>query len=258
MGAIRLNSAGKIDCTMVYPEAVRRCAAAARDCSCGVRSVGVTRNSPQSSEQRPILKTIAPRCDRLTVLSQLDNRGKVVAAQKSQYEASRERLSFGERPVNYSEKSIEAEQRLKDLQIELPAPPKPLGAYVESVQSGYLLFLSGTLPIEDGTSRFYGRIGDNLNIDDGRNAARLAVLNALALAKAHLKSLNRVKRVIRLGVSLVTAESFREHPKVADGASELLAAVFGPNKVSTRLVLGVHSLPLGLCVELEVIFEIAD
>src|SRR5580704_1103298 len=68
---------------------------------------------------------------------------------------------FGEQRMNHSEKSIEAEQRLKDLKIDLPAPPKPLGAYVESVQSGELLFLSGTLPIEDGTSRFYGRIGDD-------------------------------------------------------------------------------------------------
>jgi enamine deaminase RidA (YjgF/YER057c/UK114 family) len=160
--------------------------------------------------------------------------------------------------MNHSEKSIDAEQRLMNLQIELPMPPKPLGAYVESVQSGKLLFLSGTLPIENGVSQYYGRIGDNLNIDEGRNAARLAVLNALALAKAHLKSLNRIKRVIRLGVSLVTTESFREHPQVADGASELLATVFGPEKASTRLVFGVHSLPLGLCVELEVIFEIAD
>jgi enamine deaminase RidA (YjgF/YER057c/UK114 family) len=160
--------------------------------------------------------------------------------------------------MNCAEKSIDAEQRLKDLQIDLPVPPKPLGAYVESVRSGELLFLSGTLPIENGDSRFCGRIGDNLNIDDGRNAARLAALNALALAKAHLKSLNRVKRVIRLGVSLTTTESFRDHPKVADGASELLAAVFGPDRVSTRMVFGVFSLPLGLCLELEVILEIAD
>jgi enamine deaminase RidA (YjgF/YER057c/UK114 family) len=160
--------------------------------------------------------------------------------------------------MSNSTQSVHAEQRLKDLQIDLPPPPKPLGAYVESVQTGTLLFLSGTLPIEDGVSRFHGRIGDNLNIEDGRNAARLAALNALALAKAHLKSLNRIKQVVRLGVSLVTTENFREHPRVADGASELLAAVFGPDKVSTRLVLGMHSLPLGLCVEVEVIFEIAD
>ena len=160
--------------------------------------------------------------------------------------------------MSRSEASMDVEQRLKDLRVDLPPPPRPLGAYVESVQSGALLFLSGTLPVEHGVPRFYGRIGDTLSIDDGRNAARLAALNALAIAKAHLQSLNRIRRVIRLGVSLVTTESFREHPKVADGASELLAAVFGPDKVSTRLVLGVHSLPLGLCVELEVIFEIAD
>jgi enamine deaminase RidA (YjgF/YER057c/UK114 family) len=160
--------------------------------------------------------------------------------------------------MNVNDKLMGAEQRLADLNIRLPRPPEPLGAYAESAQSGRLLFLSGTLPIEEGVPRFQGRIGENLNIDDGRSAARLATLNALALARAHLKSLNRVRRVIRLGVSLVTTEAFREHPKVADGASELLAAVFGSDKLSTRLVFGVQSLPLGLCAEVEVILEIGD
>ena len=160
--------------------------------------------------------------------------------------------------MNPGATSIDAEQRLRDLDINLPQAPRPLGAYVESVQSGALLFLSGTLPVEGGTSRFYGRIGDSLTVDDGRSAARLAALNALALARAHLTSLNRVRRVIRLGLSLVTTESFRDHPKVADGASELFADVFGVDRMSTRLVLGMHSLPLGLCVELETILEIAN
>jgi enamine deaminase RidA (YjgF/YER057c/UK114 family) len=128
---------------------------------------------------------------------------------------------------------------------------------VETVQTGALLFLSGTLPIEDGSPRFRGRIGENLSIDDGRSAARLAALNAVALAKAHLQSLNRVRRIVRLGVSLATTQGFREHPEVADGASELLETVFGPGKLPTRLVFGVHSLPLGLCVEIELILEIA-
>jgi enamine deaminase RidA (YjgF/YER057c/UK114 family) len=160
--------------------------------------------------------------------------------------------------MNAGEKSMDAEQRLADLNIVLPPPPTPLGAYIESVQSGGLLFLSGTMPTEDGVPLFHGRIGENLSLDDGRAAARLAGLNALALAKMHLKSLNRVKRVVRLGVILVTSEDFREHPKVADGASELLVAVFGPEKLSTRHVFGAHSLPLGLCVEVEVTLEIAD
>jgi enamine deaminase RidA (YjgF/YER057c/UK114 family) len=149
-----------------------------------------------------------------------------------------------------------AEQRLKELGITLPVPPTPLGAYVEAVQTGNLLFLSGTLPVEKGGVKFVGRIGGELNLEDGRSAARLAALNALALAREHLGSLDRVTRVVRLGVSLVTTPDFLQHPKVADGASELFASVFGADKMSTRLVLGMATLPLGLSVELEVILEI--
>jgi enamine deaminase RidA (YjgF/YER057c/UK114 family) len=149
-----------------------------------------------------------------------------------------------------------AEQRVKDLGINLPRPPSPLGAYVEAVQSGNLLFLSGTLPVEEGVPRFLGRIGAELGVEEGRRATRLAALNALALAKAHLGSLDRVARVVRLGISLATTFEFRDHPKVADAASELMVDVFGPDKTSTRLVFGMASLPIGVCVVLESIFEI--
>src|SRR6202042_3039718 len=131
-----------------------------------------------------------------------------------------------------------SEQRLQDLGINLPRPPSPLGAYVEAVQTGNLLFLSGTLPIEGGVPKFLGRIGSELSVEDGRRATRLATLNALALAKEHLGSLDRVTRVVRLGVSLVTTPEFREHPNVADAASELMASIFGPDKTSTRMVFG--------------------
>jgi enamine deaminase RidA (YjgF/YER057c/UK114 family) len=158
--------------------------------------------------------------------------------------------------MNHRTHSLYPEQRLQDLGIALPPPPTPLGAYAETLQSANLLFLSGTLPIEAGVARFRGRIGGDLSIEDGQHAARLAALNAVALAKAYLGSLNRVKQVVRLGVSLVTTAEFHDHPRVADGASELLVSVFGPERVPTRLVLGVASLPQGLCVELEVIFEV--
>src|SRR6201996_4364660 len=90
-----------------------------------------------------------------------------------------------------------AEPRLKDLAISLPRPPTPLGAYVEAVQTGNLLFLSGTLSVEGGTPQFLGRIGSELSVADGRRATRLAALNALALARGHLGSLDRVTRVVR-------------------------------------------------------------
>jgi enamine deaminase RidA (YjgF/YER057c/UK114 family) len=149
-----------------------------------------------------------------------------------------------------------AEQRLQDLGMNLPRPPTPLGAYVEAVQTGNLLFLSGTLPVEAGVPKFLGRIGGELSVEDARRATRLAALNALALAKEHLGSLDKVTRVVRLGVALVTTPDFREHPKVADAASQLLVSVFGADKISTRLILGVVSLPVGVCVALELIFEI--
>ena len=152
--------------------------------------------------------------------------------------------------------SAGAEQRLKDLGLVLPRSPVPLGAYVEAVQTGNLLFLSGTLPVEGGVPKFLGHIGAELSVEDGRRATRLAALNALALAKEHLGSLDRVTRVVRLGVSLATTPEFHEHPKVADAASELMVSVFGPDKTSTRLVYGVASLPVGVCVVLESIFEL--
>jgi enamine deaminase RidA (YjgF/YER057c/UK114 family) len=151
-----------------------------------------------------------------------------------------------------------AERRLKELGINLPHPLTPLGAYVEAVQAGNLLFLSGTLPVEGGVPRFLGRIGADLSIEDGRRATRLAALNALALAREHWGSLDRVTRIVRLGVSLVTTPEFREHPQVADAASELLVSVFGSEKTSTRLVFGMASLPVGVCVVLESIFEIGS
>jgi enamine deaminase RidA (YjgF/YER057c/UK114 family) len=149
-----------------------------------------------------------------------------------------------------------AEKRLAELNIKLPRAPTPLGAYVETVQTGNLLFLSGTLPVEAGVPKFSGRIGGELTLEEGRTATRLAALNALALAREHLGSLDRVTRVVRLGVNLVTTPDFRDHPKVADAASELLVDVFGADRISTRQVLGIASLPLGLCVELEVILEV--
>jgi enamine deaminase RidA (YjgF/YER057c/UK114 family) len=150
-----------------------------------------------------------------------------------------------------------AEQRLKDLGIELPAPPQPFGTYVEAVQAGNLLFLTGMLPTEGRSATFTGRIGAELDVEAGRKAAHLAALNALAVAREYLGSLDRVKRVVRLGVSVATWGDVREQPRVADAASELLQDVFGKEKNPSRLVYGVASLPLGTPVELEVIFEVA-
>ena len=151
-----------------------------------------------------------------------------------------------------------AEQRLKDLGITLPTPPAPFGAYVEAVQTGDLLFLSGMLPTEGREAKVIGRLGAELDVEAARKAAHLAALNVLAVARQHLGSLDRVTRVVRLGVSIATTGDVRDQPKVADAASELLQQVFGKDKSPCRLVYGVASLPLGTPVELEVIFEVAS
>jgi enamine deaminase RidA (YjgF/YER057c/UK114 family) len=149
-----------------------------------------------------------------------------------------------------------AEKRLQQLGIVLPAPPQPFGVYAEAVQTGNLLFLSGMLPTEGRAAKFIGRVGAEPDLEAGRNAAYLAALNGLALTRQQLGSLDRVKRIVRLGVSVATSGDVREHPKVADGASNLLQDVFGKDKNPSRLIIGVATLPLGVPVELELIFEI--
>jgi enamine deaminase RidA (YjgF/YER057c/UK114 family) len=148
------------------------------------------------------------------------------------------------------------EKRLQQLGIVLPAPPQPFGAYSEAVQTGNLLFLSGMLPTEGRAAKFIGRVGAELDVEAGRQAANLAALNGLAVARQHLGSLDKVVRIVRLGVSIATSGDVREHPKVADGASNLLEDVFGKDRNPSRLIIGVASLPLGVPVELELIFEV--
>src|SRR6201993_4310845 len=109
-----------------------------------------------------------------------------------------------------------AEQRLNELGIKLPAPPEPFGTYAEAVQTGNLLFLTGMLPTEGRGAKFIGRVGAELDVEAGRKAAHLAALNALAVAREHLGSLDRVTRIVRLGVSVTTSGDVRErdrHPK---------------------------------------------
>ena len=159
--------------------------------------------------------------------------------------------------IRPSSEPATVEQRLEGLGIKLPSPPEPFGAYAEAVQTGNLLFLTGMLPTEGRGAKFIGRVGAELDVEAGRQAAHLAALNALAVAKEYLGSLDKVARIVRLGVSVATSGDVRDHPKVADGASELLQDVFGKDKNPCRLVYGVASLPLGTPVELEVIFEVA-
>ena len=150
-----------------------------------------------------------------------------------------------------------AEGRLQDLGIQLPAAPTPFGTYVETVQTSSLLFLSGMLPVVDHKPKYLGLLGKELDVEAGRDAAYTAALSALAAAKKHLGSLDRITRVVRLGVFIATSGDFFDQPKVADAVSDLFRDIFGMEKIPVRLIIGVASLPLGMPIELEVIFEVA-
>jgi enamine deaminase RidA (YjgF/YER057c/UK114 family) len=151
-----------------------------------------------------------------------------------------------------------AESRLQELGIQLPAAPTPFGTYVETLQTGNLLFLSGMLPVVDHKPKYLGRLGKGLDTEAGRDAAYTAALSALAAAKEHLGTLDRVSRVVRLGVFIAASADFFDQPRVADAVSDLFRDVFGVEKSAARLVIGVASLPLGMPIELEVIFEVAE
>jgi enamine deaminase RidA (YjgF/YER057c/UK114 family) len=157
-----------------------------------------------------------------------------------------------------SSQLVSPERRLQDLGIVLPNAPHPLGAYVEAVQTGSLLFLSGMLPVKDGTLQSVGHLGKELDESAGRDALRTATLNALSAAKAHAGSLDCVTRVVSMKVYLATDRDFCNQPIVADAASELLRDVFGESKMSVRSVIGVTALPLGAPVMLEVTFEVEN
>ncbi len=146
--------------------------------------------------------------------------------------------------------------RISELGLMLPVPPTPLGAYVESSAAGNLLFLSGTLPVVNRKLVISGRLGENLSVKEGQEAARIASLNALAAARQHLGDLDRLKKLVKLTVLMATTEQFTEHAPVADGASDLFVQIFGPAAGHVRLVYGVQSLPVGAPVIVDVIFEI--
>ena len=150
------------------------------------------------------------------------------------------------------------EDQIAKLGIELPPAVTPFGPYVPAVQTGRLLFLSGMLPTVGHKPKFVGRVGKELNVEQARSAARAAALNALAVAQAQLGSLERISRVVRLGVYIATTGEPADLVRIADGASELLRDIFGESQMSARLVIGVASLPFDTPVELEAIFEVSE
>ncbi len=146
--------------------------------------------------------------------------------------------------------------RVRELGLVLPTPPTPLGAYVESSDAGNLLFLGGILPVANGKLAISGRLGDNISVEQGRKAALISSLNALAVAKEHLGDLDRLKKLVKLTVLVATTEQFTENAPVADGASNLFIQIFGPKTGHVRLAYGVQSLPVSAPLVVDTIFEI--
>jgi enamine deaminase RidA (YjgF/YER057c/UK114 family) len=148
------------------------------------------------------------------------------------------------------------EDKLRQMGLELPAPPKPVAAYLPTVRTGNLVFVSGQVPRENGELKYRGHIGDDLTIDDGRAAARLCALNALAAVKQEIGDLNHVRRIVKVTGYVASAAGFTEQPKVVDGASLFLGELLGESGQHARAAVGVNELPLGVAVELEMIVEV--
>ncbi len=151
-----------------------------------------------------------------------------------------------------------AEERLKELEIELPAPPPPAGLYVPCVQVGPLVFVSGQIPLEDGKPMRHGKCGESVSVDEAAALARQCALQALAIVRQQVGSLDNVRRVVRVGGFVASGKDFIEHPKVINGASQLLIDVFGEEAGRhARIAVGLAELPLGVPVEVEFLFEVS-
>ena len=149
------------------------------------------------------------------------------------------------------------ENKLKELNIELPNAPDPVGAYVAFKKIGNLLFISGQLPISKDGKMIKGKIGAGLNLEDGQRASKLCVINILAQVKKALGGdLNKVKNCIKITGFVNSTDDFKDQPKVINPASETLSSVFGINGKHARAAISANSLPLGAAVEIDAIFEI--
>jgi enamine deaminase RidA (YjgF/YER057c/UK114 family) len=149
------------------------------------------------------------------------------------------------------------EARLAELGLKLPSPAAPAGAYVPFALVERLVFVSGQLPLHDGALRFHGRIGETVSLEDGIEAARLCGLNLIAQAAVACGGdLDRVVRVVRLGGFVCAVPGFADHPKVLNGASDLMLEVFGEAGRHARFAVGAPDLPLGAAVEVEAVFHI--
>ena len=147
-------------------------------------------------------------------------------------------------------------ESLEKLNIKIPDAPDPVGAYVAYKKIGNLLFISGQLPISENGSIIKGKIGKDLSLEDGQKASRACVINILAKAKKAMSGdLNKIKGCIKITGFVNSTDDFKDQPKVINPASEMLSAVFGESGKHARAAVSTNSLPLGVAVEIDAIFE---
>ena len=163
----------------------------------------------------------------------------------------------GCKPKNETQSSTSSpEQALLDLGISLPEASSPVANYVNGVRSGNLIFLSGKGPLKPDGTNITGKVGDSISIEEGYEAARLTAINQLAVLKVMLGDLSRVKRIVKV-LGMVNANpEFTDHPKVINGYSDLMVAVFGEKGKHARAAVGMGSLPGNIAVEIEMIVEV--
>jgi enamine deaminase RidA (YjgF/YER057c/UK114 family) len=152
----------------------------------------------------------------------------------------------------------QVEDRLRALGIALPAPPAPVASYVPFTLHGSQVFISGQIPLQEGALKYIGKLGADLSLEQGQAAAQLCAINVIAQLRAACGgNLDRVTACLKLGVFVNAAPDYTKHPEVANGASDLIAAVFGDAGRHARAAVGVASLPRGVAVEVDAVFGIA-
>lgn len=149
------------------------------------------------------------------------------------------------------------EDKLKQLEITLPTPPKPAGSYIPVVLSGNMAFVSGQIPMQDGKVQYTGRVPSEKSIEDAQKAAKICATNLLAQLKANLGSLDRITKIVRVSGFVNSTPEFTEQPKIINAASDLFFEIFGEKGKHSRIAVGVSSLPLGSTVEIDMIVEFA-
>lgn len=155
-------------------------------------------------------------------------------------------------------KDYDPEAKLKDLGIQLSTPSPPVANYVNAVRTGNLIFLAGKGPLQSNGENITGKVGSDLSIEEGYKAARVTAINQLSVLKSELGNLKKVKRIVKVLGMVNSSPEFSDHPKVVNGYSDLMVAVFGERGKHARAAVGMGSLPGNIAVEIEMIVEIYE